>query len=292
MMMKAFSLLVSVLVTSSFAAPGVVLVGATAAEDDANHHHLPPPRKQPEVWQDELVSWLMSKPNGYYSHKIQWQKTPELGNSYNMYAVEDISKDETIMIIPQSAIMGSNGTNEECITVANMMQEYDKGPESQYYPYIKYLFGDGYEGGTSTGLLPTTWSQSAKDLLANIVGKKLEPRKIEMSSVFEQCDGQWKKKFLESMDRPTKQRYEDAYIFWVCRSWTDKMVPILDMINHRNGKWLNVESTTAHSGKDIQVYAKRDIVKGEQLYSKCPLYQNTQYKRFRYEFIMQTKTIS
>ena len=43
------------------------------------------------------------------------------------------------------------------------------------------------------------------------------------------------------------------------------------MINHRNGKWLNVESTTAHAGKDIRVYALRDIKKGEQLWSKLVL---------------------
>jgi len=48
-------------------------------------------------------------------------------------------------------------------------------------------------------------------------------------------------------------------------------VPILDMINHRNGKWKNVESTTAHAGKDIRVYALRDIEKGEQLWSECVL---------------------
>jgi len=48
-------------------------------------------------------------------------------------------------------------------------------------------------------------------------------------------------------------------------------VPILDMINHRNGKWKNVESTTAHAGKDIRVYALRNIEKGEQLWSECVL---------------------
>ncbi len=38
------------------------------------------------------------------------------------------------------------------------------------------------------------------------------------------------------------------------------------MINHRNGKWRNVESTSAHVGEDVRVFAYRDIAAGEQLY--------------------------
>lgn len=38
------------------------------------------------------------------------------------------------------------------------------------------------------------------------------------------------------------------------------------MINHRNGKWRNVENTSPHNGEDVKVYAYRDIVAGEQLY--------------------------
>ena len=38
------------------------------------------------------------------------------------------------------------------------------------------------------------------------------------------------------------------------------------MVNHRNGHWANIDSNSAHEGKDITVYAKRDIAAGEQLY--------------------------
>ena len=62
-------------------------------------------------------------------------------------------------------------------------------------------------------------------------------------------------------------------MFYISRSWTDKMVPVLDMYNHRNGKWLNVESTSAHDlDSDITAYALRHIKAGEQLqnsYSEC-----------------------
>ena len=223
------------------------------------------PLQQPEQWQNDLVNWLISKPNGYFSDKVLWTKT-EMG--YNMHAAEDIPKGSTLMIIPQAALIDSDDTEDICVTINKMMLEYDKGAESEYYPYIRYLFG-GHEGGTSTGLLPTTWSQPAKTLLKNIVGRELEPQYIDKAekSVLEDCQEQIDAD-IESMDEETERRWEDAYIFWESRSWTDKMVPILDMINHRNGKWLNVESTTAHAGEDIRVYALRDIVKGEQLWSK------------------------
>ena len=144
------------------------------AEDGASPN-LPTPLKQPEQWQNDLVDWLMSKPNGFFSEKVLWTKT-EMG--YNMHAAEDIFKDETIMVIPQDALITSDGTEEECVTINKMMQEYDKGDQSDYYPYIRYLFG-GHEGGTSPGLLPTTWSAPAKNLLRMIVGDDLSPKNFE-----------------------------------------------------------------------------------------------------------------
>lgn len=225
------------------------------------------PLQQPEQWQNDLVNWLISKPNGYFSDKILWTKT-EMG--YNMHAAEDIPKDTTLMIIPQAALITSDGTDEECVTIAKMMKEYEKGADSEYYPYIRYLFG-GHEGGTSTGLLPTTWSQPAKNLLKEMIGTDLYPKKFEKSQnrILIDCQNFIDRKDLVDMSKDTAERWKDAFIFWVSRSWSDKMVPILDMINHRNGNWLNVESTTAHAGEDIRVYALRDIKRGEQLWSTC-----------------------
>jgi hypothetical protein len=224
------------------------------------------PLQQPEQWQNDLVNWLISKPGGYFSDKVIWTKS-EMG--YNMHAAEDIPKDETLMIIPQTALINSDGTEEECVTINKMMLEYEKGESSDYYPYIRYLFG-GHEGGTSPDLLPTTWSHPAKHVLKTIVGEELQPQRIEKrhSKVLQDCKDEIDASLLESMTEEKHQKWKDAYIYWLSRSWSDKMVPILDMINHRNGKWLNVESTTAHSDEPIRVYALRDIKKGEQLWSE------------------------
>ena len=50
------------------------------------------------------------------------------------------------------------------------------------------------------------------------------------------------------------------------------MVPILDLINHRRGRYSNVNSTSVHGQDDIHVFASQNILGGEQLhfsYSEC-----------------------
>jgi hypothetical protein len=71
-----------------------------------------------------------------------------------------------------------------------------------------------------------------------------------------------------------KEQVQDAYLFLVSRGWYDKLLPILDMFNHRNGPGRNVEITSINDKEDSDVaaYAWRDISKGEQLqitYSEC-----------------------
>jgi SET domain len=160
-------------------------------------------------------------------------------------------------------LITSRGTRDQCVTIQRMLDEYDKGTESEFYPYIRYLF-DGHKGGTRPGLLPTAWSSEAQSLLKSVTGEDLLPEDIEHGTAIEHCHLD---ESIDGDDPDRKQRRQDAYLFWISRSWTDKMVPILDMINHRNGKWLNVESTSAHVGRDIVVYAIKPIKKGEQLYN-------------------------
>ena len=59
------------------------------------------------------------------------------------------------------------------------------------------------------------------------------------------------------------------------------MLPVVDMLNHRNGRWRNVDTNSAHDLEDIQLFALRDISAGEQLYlsynecTDCCCYANT-----------------
>jgi hypothetical protein len=116
--------------------------------------------------------------------------------------------------------------------------------------------------------MPTTWSEAAKDLLEDIVGNDLAPQsgEFEKSSFFDVCDDYLEDDDFDEMDKEKEQLYEDLYLFFYSRSFKDKMVPFLDQINHRNGKWRNAEGTSAHIGEPVTIYATRDIVKGEEIY--------------------------
>lgn len=59
---------------------------------------------------------------------------------------------------------------------------------------------------------------------------------------------------------------QEAHLIVLRRNWDDILIPVYDMVNHRNGHWTNVDSNSTHLGEDITVFALRDIRKGEQLY--------------------------
>jgi len=62
---------------------------------------------------------------------------------------------------------------------------------------------------------------------------------------------------------------EYAALLVVQRAWDDILIPIYDMMSHRNGHWLNTESNEGgvHSGEPVRVQASRDIKAGEQIYT-------------------------
>jgi hypothetical protein len=233
-----------------------------------------------------------------------------------------------------------------CFTVEMMLEEYYKHTqiesyESFYAPYLQYLFEDAV-GGTTRGLLPSVWSEAAKDIMylfldvqADGVSHRLRPFGFEYGSIFDFCDNyqermaeqiqeqsvrgggnaetvQQKPPETNSSERnlseenlsdgnqsdekdsteekdegdvedveyedddlaPDEEEAEDAYMFLVSRGWYDKLIPVVDMLNHRNGPGRNVEVTPIDdkTGEDVAAYAWRDITAGDQLqytYSEC-----------------------
>lgn len=237
--------------------------------------------------QDPLVDWLRTKPGGYFSDKVEWKQfNPQDPNSpYGMFAKADISKDEKVIVIPQSAMINGGDaqstTDEEhspCQTVDRMVEEYHLGPKSAYYPYIQYLFGDD----TKKGKLPSAWSPKAKRLLGDMLGHDLLPPRGQVFSHSYARDCA-----LDGQEDQVTQLQEDAYLFMISRSWYDVMIPLYDMINHRNGHYRNMEGTSAHNGKDITVYAYRDIARGEQLYNSYNECLDSDCAGLKYEYVTQ-----
>lgn len=240
----------------------------------------PPPLPQPEAYQQRLVDWIRSGTNGYFHPQVQWQRLGGTG-PYAMFTTVDLPKGTKLLTVPRSHVIDSFQTHDECVTVARMLGEHQKGEDSFFAPYLSYLF-DETAGGTTTGLLPGAWSEDGQFLLQFLLlgpheenDDGLEPQYFQQPDVFETCKENFRARMAseELTDPDERQHAQDAFLYYISRSWTDKMVPVLDMYNHRNGKSLNVESTSAHDlESDIIAYALRDIKAGEQLqnsYSEC-----------------------
>ena len=229
---------------------------------------------------DELVDWLRSfskqQPGaaGYFSDKIAFQPIDptDPASPNGAFALQPIQQGERLIVIPKSAVIGGSGNM--CDTARQLLTEYQKvlqqqqqddddgssssssSSSSAYEPYVKYVFQ-----AKQHDKLPVAWSQQAQNLFARMVGKELPPQDIAGFSFQEQCSS-------SSSTSQQQQLEEDAWRIVISRSWNDVLLPVYDMVNHRNGAWHNVDqATSAHSATDdVVVVALRDIKAGEQLY--------------------------
>ncbi len=160
-----------------------------------------------------MVDWLRSKPNGFFSDKISWQRYdpnhPESG--YAMYAAEDIPKDETIMVIPQSAIIQSE-TKGSCETVKKLLEEHAKGEDSEFFLYLDYIFGDK----SKRGIIPSSWSDAGKKLMKLVVGNSLFPAMFSFQKI---------QYFCPNISKNPTELEEFAYEAMITRSWGHIMMP-------------------------------------------------------------------
>lgn len=202
---------------------------------------------------ESQIAWIRSK-GGFFSRKIEFQlldKNDE-NSAMGVFALEELHKGETLMVVPKECLIFSKGGSEDpCDTARNIVKHRKLGNASEYAPWINYVFEPKYKHD-----LPSAWSPAGKHLIETIIGSEMPPfgvTNIDFKKVCGEGSGD------AELD-------QDAWLIVVRRSWDDVMVPILDMVNHRNGKWYNVDSNSAHEGKDITVFASRDVEQGEQLY--------------------------
>jgi len=210
-----------------------------------------------EEYLNAQINWIQSR-GGYYSPKIKYRNLDENDptSPLGMFLSDAVDDGETLMLIPKECLVTTGKTVAEstdtCDTVKNLARLYELGDSSEYYPYVSYCFDKRHAGD-----LPSTWSKEGKNLIELIVGgNELFPNLSMTAMTFEYvCGG----------DAPSPLE-QDAYHHVLRRSWDDIMIPVFDMVNHRNGKWKNVDSNSAHEENDINVFASRHIAKGEQLY--------------------------
>ena len=263
-----------------------------------------------------LVKWLRTQKGGYFNDKIAYQPISEENANIGLYAVKDLKKDEQLIVIPRQALLTATSDKDTesqvymkqdmCYTTWNLVRAYKKVQQKEttnFEAYVRYIFGDITAKTTATQSsnkrqqhLPSAWSPAAQALLDTILGHELGPRLLgtgnqpasmtdtdfmdscrhllEDNEDHEDMDFDWDNTLDES-----RRLFQDAWWTVISRSWNEVMIPVYDIVNHRNGDWHNMDqATSAHEGPEgnssgpVVVVALRDVAAGEPLhisYNEC-----------------------
>ena len=199
-------------------------------------------------------------------------------SSLVMFSKEAIPKDEILFRVPRVCLLGpevdSYAFNDYfryvCETTKVLWRELQNGQDSVTHgPYMEYLLETQLPG-----MLPSAWSKAGQTLLKQMLStpdneQVLPPEAVCGHSFVRECGINVPVDELDGDARVWGQ--EHAWMLITQRSWDDLMIPIYDMISHRNGNWTNtklVEGVSVHDDDhDVIVQASRDINAGEEIYT-------------------------
>ncbi len=231
---------------------------------------------------DAMIEWIRHE-GGFFSSKLEMRRlNPDDPDSiFGMYSNEFIKAEEIIIEVPTTVIINGvedkatglpRGDFMECRTMRNLLKELKLGNESKYGPYVNYLLAT-----QPPGMLPTAWSEAGKELLIRVLsdesGQQTLPPAFPISGVedyIDDCDGT-----MDSMELY-------AALLVVQRSWDNLLLPVYDMMSHRNGHWLNTDSDEVHTGENVRVFASRDIQPGEEIYTSYNLCRDCEARYLSY----------
>lgn len=229
-----------------------------------------------------LISWFKSN-NGYIHPSLQMRRLDDADPTsiFGVFTESELEEGTLLLSIPDDIIIHSTEDEPrqlDCGLVRALIEELNKKEQSKYAPYVNYLFDRQLVLGQ---LLPSGWSDAGKEMLMKALGDE-EFSLVDATARF----NRYQKMGLENTLPPAEpiSWLEDGW-FHECggerdelsqyaallvlqRSWDDVLIPIYDMINHRNGIWFNTRSDEngVHEGKFVNVFASRDIYAGEQIY--------------------------
>jgi len=218
-----------------------------------------------------MVDWLRSR-GGSFSSKLEIRRTnpADPTSHFAMFSSEDIRPREVLIQVPRDLLISPDEEVEEksqlqCETINILLIEMRKvmdGKESAHGPYVKYLLSQ------PMGQLPSTWSQSGKDLLTDILGKSEEDDE-EISTILPPHSpvGWLENDWVEDCNGSSDPFEMNAAALLLMRSWDDLLIPVFDYMSHRNGKWLNTDSSSVHENTPVKVFASRMIEAGEEIYT-------------------------
>jgi len=215
---------------------------------------------------DELVEWLRSSEGGFINDKISIRRSNPNDSSspFGIFANDNLKKNELIFSIPPSNLFTAGRTyslekGAECGVVFKLIDEMKNPNNSEFRPYVNYLKEQRY------GQLPSDWSRAGKELLLELLGHSSEDPLPPAWPV------SWVDDWVNECGGSTDPFDVNAYLMVKQRGWDEVLVPVYDMMSHRNGNWLNTVDDSIHdaieSGRNVIVTASRDIAKGEELHT-------------------------
>lgn len=212
-----------------------------------------------------LISWLKESGGFFHPNLEMRRRDPSDPTSYfGMYANAPIPEGEVMIRVPKSMILDSGEDDPEfnsamvCGTVRNLAEQLRLKDKSDYAPYVNYLLET-----QPAGQIPSGWTDQGKRLLERVLEGETDDDVILppyepvswLNDWYSECDGS--KDPLE----------EYAALLVIQRSWDDLLIPVFDMMSHRNGDWWNTGSNHLHEGEPATVFARRDIEAGEEIYT-------------------------
>ncbi len=227
-------------------------VAATATSTSTEHHAA------------ALIEWLEQEPGGFFHPSLEMRRSdPSSASSpFGMFATAFIPADALLLRIPHSLILNSTEADPAltplvCGTVRNLAHHLRLAHQSHYAPYVTYLLDT-----QPPGQLPSAWSKAGQSLLLRFLGddgNAAFPPEYPVDWItddwHEQCDGS-----ADPLD-------EYAALLVVQRAWDDLLIPVYDMMSHRNGWRMNTRSSPVHEDGAVTVSARRDIHPGEEMYT-------------------------
>lgn len=211
-----------------------------------------------------VIDWLRSIDGAYFRHEaVEYVQG-------GLFAKQDIKRGDVILNVPPAALLRAT---DECETARRLVYEYTGLQQrSAYWPYVQYVF-EQYDHST----VPIGWSDEAKALVRDIiVGTELEPQWFGEGSFQSACGS-------SNTQTDDVELLEAAWRIVLSRGWHHVMVPVFDMVNHRNGDPYHNVNRTSYRGNplldvkddgDYFVVATIDIPNGTQLhhsYNQCPM---------------------
>jgi len=218
---------------------------------------------------ESIIEWIREK-GGFFNPNIEIRRVDRADptSRYGMFANGNLVHKEKLFEIPRKCLVtdSSDDFDEEeeeeeedsalsCQTARNLIEEMRESDASARTPFVNYLLAEPWSH------LPSSWSVEGKKTLGNML-KKYTKNPLPPHSFDMWIDHYWR----EVCEGSTDPFEENAALIVVQRSWDDVLIPVYDMMSHRNGKYQNTEDVNVHSTKPIKVRASRAVEAGEEIY--------------------------